>query len=107
MADHKTRNGIIVTLAVLALGGGAVYFFTRKKSKTKLEKVSAIILSAKTTVSANGNTYAENIAIYMGFGDDYINAWYQALQEGAGIFIDKSQNNVCSTETGKATGKAR
>ncbi len=76
--QKKNKHGLIVVLVVAALGAGAYFIIKSRKSsgaaKTKVEKVNAIIADPKS--GTQGSDYFNMI----GFGDDYITAWYTALQ---------------------------
>lgn len=96
----STKKGIIVTVIIVALCGGAYLWFNKnKKSATKLDMVQFIVLSPKTVISSNGNSYQANMSAYMAMGDDYISAWYAALQQGQSTFEHKDK--TLSVETGR------
>jgi hypothetical protein len=101
----KTKNGLIVAVIVLAIGAGA-YLHFHKKKLAKGDKVQFIILSPNTQVSQNGLPYVKTFSFYMKLDDAFIDAWYQAIQEGKTEFIDIAKGNVISVLTGTAIRKA-
>lgn len=81
--QKKNKHGLIVVLVIAAIGAGA-YFFIKKKTGgdlTHVEKVNAIIADPKSGTS--GSDYFSMV----GFGDDYITAWYQALKAVQPFFM--------------------
>ena len=76
--QKKNKHGLVVVLVFAAIGAGAYFYIKSKKgsgvAKTKVEKVNAIIADPKS-----GTTGGDYFSL-VGFGDDYISAWYAALQ---------------------------
>lgn len=70
---NKNAKGVLVVLAVLGLAGISygIYFYLKKDSVTKAQKIQYLV----------ANNYTTGTPLQLGsFGDDYISAWYAAAK---------------------------
>lgn len=98
----KTKNGLIAVTVTVVIAA-AIYFYVKSKNPSKEQKVKDIVLSDKTVISKNGKSYQENFSGYMGLGDDFIDAWWKAIQKNESSFVHL--DNVCDVNTGRVISK--
>ena len=86
----KTKNGIIATVAILAIAGGIYFFAFGKKKLTKEDMVKFIAEKDKDV----------DPLILITYDDDYVQARYQAVKDMKPTFMVKGQ--AYTTADGRA-----
>lgn len=81
--DKTTKHGVIVVLILIAVSGGIYYYFSRHRKVSKDEMIDAIITNPKALIA---DDYVTATAEMTRMGDDYIKAWYDALQANKEVF---------------------
>ncbi len=80
-----TKKIVIISAVVLVLGLTAVVVTKKIKAKSvsKADEVNGIMSNPASGVGNSPAAYST----LMGFGDDYIAAWYNALKAGKPVFL--------------------
>ncbi len=91
--NHGTRNAIIILVALAIVGGGAYLLVQKLNTKPSVSKSDMVV----EILSQSGGEGDYNTL--MGLGNEYINAWYNAVKSKNSNFT--VANKKFDTVTGK------
>ena len=100
--NDKTKLGLKV-LAVIAVIGGAVWYFTKTPTAIVKDKAYWIknIVAATTKYEGNGN--GADAGVLATFDSGYLQAWSDAIDANSNFFVYKNISYVTNTGSQELT----